>query len=577
MSRNKIFYLLFFCIIFLFSTKFAFSQQRINVTNWYIKQYDADIVLNQDSSATVIEKITADAGNCVNCHGIFRIIPTKTTLENGKTIQHPTKITSITDFTDRPLKYSTSLDRYNNTITYKIGDPNKLATGINYFKIVYRVDNVILDQEGFDEFYWNILGNYWDLEIDQFTGLIHFPSGLNKDQTQTWLYSGAIASKNTDYADYSWIDQSTVKITNTKTLPKNTGITISTKIPKEHFTYWQPSWWDKNSHWLWQIIPILTFIVCLYIWNKFGKDPHGNKTIVPEFSIPGNLSPLEMEAITEYGAVSNNAITATIVNLAVKKYLTINETKTKGLFKKTDYTFKNLFKEDNKLSLGEEKLINLIFSGSEESKMSELAKDTSTASEISELRQIVREEMDMKNLIPSNSIWIWGVMIGLGILIAGSGLTIGFALINLGLSISIFLSGLIIFMFALLMPKRTVKGSELQRQIQGFKLYINTAEKYRQRFNEKENIFEQFLPYAILFGLTKKWIETCKKIYGAKYFESYHPYWYAGSFATFNADTLSSAMNNLSSSIGSSVGTSSGVGGSGGVGGGGGGGGGGGW
>lgn len=127
------------------------------------------------------------------------------------------------------------------------------------------------------------------------------------------------------------------------------------------------------------------------------------------------------------------------------------------------------------------------------------------------------------------------------------------------------------------MAQRTQKGAELNWRIKGFRLYMKTAEKYRQQFNEKENIFEKFLPYAMIFGLTKLWIKKMEIIYGKDYFTNYHPIWFAGSLGSFDIDSFTSELSNISSSISSNTGGSSGSGGSGGTGGGGGGGGGGGW
>lgn len=142
------------------------------------------------------------------------------------------------------------------------------------------------------------------------------------------------------------------------------------------------------------------------------------------------------------------------------------------------------------------------------------------------------------------------------------------------------LSAPIFFIFAFFMPQRTPAGAELLWKIKGFKLYMETAEKYRQQFYEKENIFEKFLPYAMAFGMTKLWIQKMKEIYGEEYFNNYHPVWYAGSMgnlSTFDADSFTSQMDSISTSISSNVSSGSGAGGGGGSGGGGGGGGGGGW
>ena len=131
------------------------------------------------------------------------------------------------------------------------------------------------------------------------------------------------------------------------------------------------------------------------------------------------------------------------------------------------------------------------------------------------------------------------------------------------------------------MQKRTEEGHVLFRRIKGFKLYLDKAEKYRQRFLEKENLFEKFLPYAIVFGITREWIKKMKDIYGEKYFATYHPVWFYGAgIASFNADSFSEAMNSVSTNMASTMSSSpssSGTGGGGFSGGGGGGGGGGGW
>ena len=88
-----------------------------------------------------------------------------------------------------------------------------------------------------------------------------------------------------------------------------------------------------------------------------------------------------------------------------------------------------------------------------------------------------------------------------------------------------------------------------------------------------------FLPYAMIFGITKLWIQKMEEIYGEEYMATYHPVWYTGTGITaLSVDTFTSNLNSLSSSIASNVTTSSsGAGGSGFSGGGGGGGGGGGW
>lgn len=127
------------------------------------------------------------------------------------------------------------------------------------------------------------------------------------------------------------------------------------------------------------------------------------------------------------------------------------------------------------------------------------------------------------------------------------------------------------------MPKRTLAGAELNWEIKGFRMFMETVDKHRAEFYEKENIFEKFLPYAIVFGITGLWIKKMKDIYGEDFYRTYAPVWFIGNMGSFDADSLNGAISGLSSSIASNTSSPSGSGEAGGAGGGGGGGGGGGW
>ena len=65
------------------------------------------------------------------------------------------------------------------------------------------------------------------------------------------------------------------------------------------------------------------------------------------------------------------------------------------------------------------------------------------------------------------------------------------------------------------------EGRELREEWLGFKLYMETAERYRLQ-NLTPDLFEKFLPYTMIFGIEKKW---------AKAFEGMQiapPLWYHG-------------------------------------------------
>jgi hypothetical protein len=69
--------------------------------------------------------------------------------------------------------------------------------------------------------------------------------------------------------------------------------------------------------------------------------------------------------------------------------------------------------------------------------------------------------------------------------------------IGADISFGFLFCGVVLLVFAKFMPRRTAYGRELYRRVKGYRLFINTAEKHRQVFFEKKNMFNEVLPYAI--------------------------------------------------------------------------------
>lgn len=145
-------------------------------------------------------------------------------------------------------------------------------------------------------------------------------------------------------------------------------------------------------------------------------------------------------------------------------------------------------------------------------------------------------------------------------------------------------------LFHFLIPAPTVEGRKLMDEIEGFRMYLVTAESRFLNDAHKPDLtverFEALLPYAIAMGVENEWgkkFSNHLKISSLDSKSSYNPIWYAGVLGTsaFRPDSFTRSFgNSFCSSISSSStppGSSSGSGGGGFSGGGGGGGGGGGW
>ena len=557
---------------------------RDNIVDWYIKDFQSEMVVNKDSSLLITEKITADCDSLPNKHGIFRILPIKMNI-NGTLVNTPIKLISISDFNNKSIKFDTKIDSQNNTVSWRIGDPNKTVTGVNYYKIVYSVKNAVrFELKNFDELYWNLNGHFFIIDTDNFTGKIIFPQEINKDNTKVWLYTGLLGNRSDYLANYQWLDNNTLQVISKRVLHSGEGITISANFPKNILVPPVPTFFEKYGaqlQYLWFLLPIIAFIVCFRLWWKYGKDPRVNRSIAPEFGPPDNLAPMEAGALLNYGNVANSFISATIIDLAARGVITIKEIDKKWYEGSKDFKLTLNAQTPQRLKKFEEGLIDKMFVGEQTILISSLK--NRFYKQLPIIEREIRDSFYAKNLLVKNSGIVMAMFIA-AFIFFGFMIIIGARFFHsLTAMISAFVAIFIVVIFGLMMPKRTPKGADLMWRIKGFKLYMETAEKYRQQFFEKENTFEKLLPYAMVFGITHLWIKKMEQLYAQenKAFV-YAPAWYIGlNAASFNVDSFTQNLNSISSHISSSMSApgsgGSGFGGGGFSGGGGGGGGGGGW
>ncbi|WP_405058482.1 DUF2207 domain-containing protein [Kribbella sp. NBC_01505] len=75
--------------------------------------------------------------------------------------------------------------------------------------------------------------------------------------------------------------------------------------------------------------------------------------------------------------------------------------------------------------------------------------------------------------------------------------------------------------------QRTPAGRAVTDQVIGFRKYLATAEADQLRFEEGEDIFSKYLPWAIAFDLADRWQKVCQKLVDAGRLTP-DPYWYVG-------------------------------------------------
>ncbi len=572
---------------------------------WTIDSFAAVIDIRPDGSLLITERIDVDFG-ALQKHGIFRDIPIEYSIpgDDEHNRIYGFEAVSVTDANGKPWKYTRS--RQGDDVELKIGDADKTISGKQSYWITYRVTGVLNAFADHDELYWNVNGAEWPVPTTEVSAAVTLAGAGLEDalcfegptRSDTACAAGigggganALFSTNGPLA--SGEQMSIVLALRKGAVPEPTILLVDK--PKNAFQqyfeftpltiigtavvfvlglmFFAYNWWRRGRDRAYTSVYYLTNDTTEQTRPLFHRDQ-----VVVEYTPPDELRPAQMGLLLDERADTKDA-TATIVDLAVRGYLTIEELDKSWIFGKTDWKLTKK-KEPDDLQPYERTIMKGLFDDGAEVKVSDLKNEYHTS--LSKAQEqlysdAVRHKWFARSPDASRSAAsIMAVVVGVagGAVCFGLGRLFGAALIG----VPIVAIGLLMLATSSWMPSRTAKGSEALRRVLGFRLYINTAEQRRQEFNEKANIFAEYLPYAIVFGCVEKWAGVFRDIDTAAVTGA----WYVGPHL-FSAPDFSRSMETFSSSvshvISSTPGSSggSGFGGGGFSGGGGGGGGGGSW
>jgi hypothetical protein len=545
-----------------------------------IVRFSSDIVAKNDASMMVTETIEYNFGDASR-HGIYRDIPTEYVTKLGAKQSINIKVESVTDESEKGYASDTPYEESSSggVLDIKIGDPNTLVSGQHTYVIRYRVLYAFGYFDSYDELYWNATGNGWQVPIGRAEAKLTLPENVPKDKAETSCYLGAYGSSESCDASAAFDGHSYIASA-PRGLEPGEGLTIAVGFPKgiiREIGATERVWnFIKDNPAV--ILPFFVFGFMFRRWYRYGRDPEGRGTIIPEYDMPKGLSLLETAGLMK-SSISAEHISAGIVDLAVRGYLKIRKTEKKILiFSSDDYAFTRTDKgvED----AIDRQLLEALFGGADsfgkEVELSSLKQKFYKS--IPEIDTLVIGRLVEKKYFEKNpkSIIGWYILYG----VIGGGVAFFLFSQSAVSVIAIIVSLVIYFIFAVLMPRVTKEGAIMKEYIAGLKEYLSIAEKNRIEFHnapeKRPEIFEKLLPIAMVLGVEKLWAKEFEDMYTTE------PSWYsdahgvAFSASAFTSD-LGSFQTAASQTLGSAPGGSSGSGGGGFSGGGGGGGGGGSW
>jgi uncharacterized membrane protein YgcG len=590
--------------------------------DWVIRSFYATYVIADNGTLSVTEEIAVDFGS-LERHGIFRDIPVEYRYDDDSNrLMEITGIT-VTSGSAR-VPFETSDEGPN--LRIKIGDEEVLVSGQQRYLIRYTVNDGLNPFDDHDELYWNVTGGDWETTIEQASAGVTAPGpGIER----ITCFQGETGSTDPCLSSF---DETSALFETGRALTPGSELTVVVGLRKGLVAVGPPVLVDANEDVFEQAqdmfklnaatIPVAAVVGGVVLaalgrqWWVAGRDrwfgdmyyihedspPEETKpmfareTVVVEYQPPEvaegrRLRPAEIGLLLDERADTLD-VSATIVHLAVRRHLTIKEIPKGGIFgifKSQDY---ELVREPGqpdiqrrslrgRLRPFEDRLVDALFDSGDTVKLSELKNEFHD--DLAKVKSDLYDEaINVLKLFPRNPETVRNTYRVAGVLIAIAGGVLAYALgkwWGAGLTgVPIVAGGVLLFFLAPLMPRRTAQGQLLYRRALGFRLYMTSAETARQEFAEKANLFEEYLPYAIVYGCVKKWA----KAFEGLGLEERATNWYVGrrGFAAgVFADSLGDFSDSVSGVMASTPGGSggSGFGGGGGAGGGGGGGGGGSW
>lgn len=495
--------------------------------DYVFRSFTSSMEIFENGSVAVQEVITVHFP--APRHGIYRVIPTLYEQEDGQVRQLMMSQVYVTNHLAEPVPFTISNA---DALSLRIGDPNVTVDGEQTYVVNYVVSGAINSFDDLAELYWNVTGSEWETAPEEVITTVQFPRGQ------------AVRAEDLSLACYTGVDQSTARDCEIR-LDERTVIATTSHAFLTLAVGWPIGWVDvpepvyasrtvdvRRFFPLW-LLPMLTFLFVFRHWYDHGRDPKGRKTVVPEYAPPKGLRAAEMGFVWANRFV-NTYLSAAIVELAVAGHIKIIEEVQErfGPDRKT-FRFERLSKSEADLREWERALLQALFRGGAQSVTEDELKQHFVQDKKPVVAAIQARVVEQGYFVahPARARTGWMIM----------GALAGFFGIELG-SLPLLLTGVILLGFGWLMAKRTMLGVTVFDHAKGFKLFLGAAEKYRLEWQEKEGIFEKYLPYAMVFGVADKWA----KAFAELHVEPVSPAWYVGaSLLNFSATDFASRMGTL--------------------------------
>lgn len=560
--------------------------------SWKITRYDMTADAKRDGAIGVTVDFDFDFAQDEG-HGPFVTVPVRQRVIDDPNHWRSFEVTDIAAASSSGASAKVDTETESGVLAIRIGDEKEEVTGVQSYQVSYTISGIVNPgvsstapdgtAQSLDEIYWNVISS-WQVPLNDVSVTLTGPVAANRVACFT-------GSKPLVPCQPAPEPGKSVRYAADAIAPKE-SLQIVAGYPEGTFVGAEPVL-TKRYH-PGNVIPVTPLSGTLggavllggiaglvvaarrvgrdrqYVSAAYGYTPGGadgdasaptmaatRQPVAVQFSPPKAARPGELGVLTDERA-DNEDITATIVDLAVRGFLRIEQIPDSDLSKKAQktkpddpqrYRLAKLVQKGD-LQAYERKLYNKLFSDGDSPTLKELGTEGTLGKAMTKskesLEQRVAKDLNWFRFNPAVARAVWlGIGIGIAVLGVVLALALGFS-IGLGaVGIAVFLVGLATMLSSSVAASRTPEGVAMLQQALGFKLYLSTAEAEQLRFEEGEDLFSRYLPYAIAWGCADRWAKVFEEL-AAQGMALPEPTWFAGAQPFLWASGTSSMLEGIS-------------------------------
>ena len=514
---------------------------------------------------TIVYRFGPDSGR----HGIERYYVTREPYDDDQDAVYTIEHISVTSPDDVATQFSSRTDEAKGgreeQLRLRIGDPNQtISAATATYVISYDLTGAMRTFNDYDEFYWDATGFDWQATIKSVKITSTVPDGA---QDVSCFY-GPPESTQTCKASISG-GKATFSQTD---LGEGQGVTIGIKIKSgliaDNAPHLEP---DASKLTTSQkvlagvaggaglALAVGSPIAGVVWWRRNGRDrryaglapgtvplPGQTAEIVPsdpDIEIPVAFSPPRIP-VAEAGLLLDGQVdaretAATLIDLAVRGALVVQSD--------GENDFRVTLVDPNKAAAPHEMvLLTSLFDGDPPGAVRDVSKRGSLSSAHRQMQTSVGNQVAARGWFRKVPGAAAAHSFGFGSIILAviAAFTIGAWVLWILVPLLPVIITVLVIRAKLRRGQRTAEGRAVCDQVEGFRTYLATAEADQLKFEEGEDIFSKYLPWAIIFELADRWARVCADLVAMGRLPDAVPYWYVGNYhlAAFNTAFITNSL-----------------------------------